>query len=159
MRKEAGMKVRMLASVAAAMLFVGGAVQTVRAQNAGKAPEVTGSWSGVWGIYAPPPLPGEVPEKPRPNQQYPQMKLDCKVVEKDGKWQATFEGEAGGVYKYTVQMLGRQAGDVVLFQGTADLGEKGGGVYDWIGRATDREFVGFYTSSKYTGSFRLARPK
>jgi len=34
----------------------------------------------------------------------------------------------------------------VLFKGTADLGPKDGGVYDWIGRATEKEFVGFYTS-------------
>jgi hypothetical protein len=56
-------------------------------------------------------------------------------------------------------MLGRQAGDIVLFSGTADLGPQDGGVYDWIGRATETEFVGFFTSQKYTGHFRLARPK
>jgi hypothetical protein len=56
-------------------------------------------------------------------------------------------------------MQGRQSGDVVLFQGTADLGEKDGGVYDWIGRANEEEFIGFYTSQKHTGHFRLARPK
>jgi hypothetical protein len=88
------------------------------------------------------------------------MALEAKVVETpDGKWQTTFEGDAGGVYKYTIKMLGRQAGGVILFQGTADLGEKDGGVYDWIGRATDKEFVGFYTSESHTGTFRLARPK
>ena len=54
-------------------------------------------------------------------------------------------------------MLGRQAGDVVLFTGSADLGEKDGGVYDWIGRATEVEFVGFFTNQKYTGYFRMAR--
>ena len=56
-------------------------------------------------------------------------------------------------------MQGRQAGDVVLFQGTADLGEKDGGILDWIGRATEDEFVGFYTSQEYTGHFRLARSR
>ena len=123
-----------------------------------KRPEVTGGWTGIWGAYAPPPLPGEpAPEKPKITA-YPNMKLDASVVYRDRKWESTFTGDAGGVFKYTVQMTGRQAGDVVLFQGTADLGEKGGGVYDWIGRATDKEFIGFYTSSRHTGSFRLARP-
>jgi len=31
--------------------------------------------------------------------------------------------------------------------GTAGLGPKDGGVYDWIGRATEKEFVGFYTNA------------
>jgi len=53
----------------------------------------------------------------------------------------------------------RSAGKTVLFKGSADLGPKDGGVYDWIGRATDKEFVGFYTNAYYTGVFVLARPK
>jgi hypothetical protein len=90
----------------------------------------------------------------------PQSQMDCKVEAlPDGKWQATFEGECGKPYKYTIKMLGRQVGGAVLFQGTADLGEADGGVFDWIGRATDTEFVGFFTSKGYTGTFRLARPK
>jgi len=128
-----------------------------KATKAVRRPGVTGDWVGTWGVYTPPAAgaEGEAPKK----SPYPQMRLDCKVAEtKDGKWQATFEGECGRPYKYTIQMLGRGAGDVVMFQGTADLGEKDGGVYDWIGRATDKEFVGFYTSEKYTGTFRLARP-
>jgi len=47
----------------------------------------------------------------------------------------------------------------VLVNGTTDLGEKDGGVYDWIGRATDKEFVGFYTNAHYTGVFSLNREK
>ena len=30
---------------------------------------------------------------------------------------------------------------------------------DWIGRATDKEFVGFFTSAYYTGTFNLTRAK
>jgi hypothetical protein len=56
-------------------------------------------------------------------------------------------------------MTGRPSSEAVLFKGTTDLGEKDGGVYDWIGRATDREFVGFYTSANHTGAFRLTRKK
>ena len=86
------------------------------------------------------------------------MALDCRVVAADPKtWEATFWGDCGRPYKYTIKMLGRQAGDVVLFKGTVDLGPKDGGVYDWIGKATPKKFIGFYTSRKYTGTFELAR--
>jgi hypothetical protein len=113
-------------------------------------PNVTGEWTGTWG-----------PSHPEAAQaaKGKEMRLDCRVVRKDGAWQATFEGECGRPYKYTIRMEGRQAGPVVLFKGTVDLGEKDGGVYDWIGRATDKEFVGFYTSAKYTGTFRLSRAR
>ena len=120
-------------------------------------PGVTGEWVGTWGTYSPP-KEGEAPAPKKYTKD--QMRLDCKVVElREGKWQATFEGECGRPYKYTIQMLGRQAGDVVLFSGSADLGEKDGGVYDWIGRANAEEFIGFYTSQRYTGHFRVARAK
>ena len=120
-------------------------------------PRVTGEWVGTWGISAPPKA-GE-PQSPS-RYSGAELRLDCKVTERrDGAWEATFEGECGRPYKYTVKMQGRQSGDVVLFQGTADLGEKDGGVYDWIGRASEEEFIGFYTSQKHTGHFRLARPK
>ena len=56
-------------------------------------------------------------------------------------------------------MSRRAAGTTVLFKGTADLGPKDGGVYDWIGRATEKEFVGFYTNAYYTGVFTLTRTK
>ena len=54
-------------------------------------------------------------------------------------------------------MEGRQVGNGVMFKGTTDLGAKDGGVFDWIGRATDKEFVGFFTSGYYTGVFSLTR--
>ena len=114
-------------------------------------PRVTGQWTGTWGPLVP--KPAAVPSKPS------EMVLDCTVALKDGTWQATFEGECGRPYKFTVKMEGRQAGAVVLFKGTTDLGEKDGGVYDWIGRATADEFVGFYTSAKHTGTFRLTPKK
>src|SRR3954464_15570845 len=118
-------------------------------------PKVSGDWTGTWTVQDPP-KPG-APEKKNP---YPGLRLDCKVnAAQDGKWEATFEGECGRPYKYTVKMLGRTAGSVVLFNGSADLGAKDGGVYDWIGRATDKEFVGFFTSMGHTGTFRLARAK
>ena len=115
------------------------------------APDVVGKWTGTWGP--------SLPEGQKPKYPIAQMKLDCTVELKDGKYQATFEGECGRPYKYTIKMEGRQAMNAVLFKGTADLGPKDGGVYDWIGRANGKEFVGFYTSAGYTGTFTLARPK
>jgi hypothetical protein len=86
--------------------------------------------------------------------------LDCKVtVLANGEYGAVFEGECGRPYKYTIKMMGRGAGGSVLFKGTTDLGEQDGGVYDWIGRATDKEFQGFYTSASHAGTFTLTRPK
>jgi hypothetical protein len=118
-------------------------------------PRVAGEWTGTWGVYAPPKA-GEAQVQSRYSGK--EAQLDCKVTEgRNGAWEATFEGECGRPYKYTIQMKGRQAGNVVMFQGTADLGEKDGGVYDWIGRANEEEFIGFYTSQNYTGHFRLAR--
>ncbi|HEY7154116.1 MAG TPA: hypothetical protein VH575_09190 [Gemmataceae bacterium] len=116
-----------------------------------EAPNVTGEWTGTWGPYNPAQSATLAKEKCK--------RLDCKVVRKDGVWHATFEGECGRPYKYTIKMEGRQAGTVVLFKGTTDLGEKDGGVYDWVGRATDKEFIGFYTSAHHTGVFQLARTK
>ena len=118
---------------------------------------VAGDWTGDWGMYSPPPKSGEVPPALKKMMYPDQCKvMDCKVKAlPNGKWEATFEGECGRPYKYTITMQGRQAGDVVMFQGSADLGEKDGGVFDWIGRASSKEFVGFFTSKGYTGTFRL----
>jgi hypothetical protein len=146
-------------------LAVVASVGLSRAQDAKKSvkpsgqPQVVGAWTGDWGMYSPPSKTGEVsPELKK--HMYPEAckQMDC-LVERtpDGKWQATFEGECGRPYKYKITMQGRQAGDVVMFQGSSDLGEKDGGVFDWIGRVSNSEFVGFFTSKGYTGTFRLAR--
>ena len=122
-------------------------------QSKGAQPKVVGKWTGMWGPYS---------SDPAIASRYSaaQKQIDSEVVVlPNGEWQATFEGECGRPYKYTIKMLGRQAADAVLFKGTTDLGEKDGGVYDWIGRATEQGFVGFFTSAKYAGTFTLARPK
>ena len=122
-------------------------------------PKVEGDWTGDWGMYSPPPKTGDLPPAIK-KMMYPErcQLMDCKVKALPrGRWEATFEGECGRPYKYTIRMQGRQAGDAVMFQGSADLGEKDGGVFDWIGRATEKEFVGFFTSKGYTGTFRLTR--
>lgn len=40
-----------------------------------------------------------------------------------------------------------------------DLGAENGGVFDWIGRAAGDGFVGFFTSAKHAGEFRLERKR
>lgn len=122
-------------------------------QGKGAQPRVVGKWTGMWGPYS---------SDPAIASRYSaaQKQIDCEIaVLPSGEWQATFEGECGRPYKFTIKMLGRQAGDAVLFKGSPDLGEKDGGVYDWIGRATEQGLVGFFTSAKYAGTFTLARPK
>jgi hypothetical protein len=114
-------------------------------------PNIDGEWTGTWGTYSP--SQGAVPPKDICKS------LGCKVTYKDGVWEASFEGDCGRPYKYTIKMEGRQIGKVVMFKGTTDLGAKDGGVFDWIGRATEKEFVGFFTSAYYTGVFNLSRTK
>ena len=126
-----------------------GSVGVVGAQNK-DLPDIMGEWSGTWSTYNP--AQGAVPAKEICKS------LTCKVTAaKDGVWEATFEGDCGRPYKYTIKMEGRQVGKAVLFKGTTDLGPKDGGQFDWIGRANDKEFVGFFTSGFYTGVFSLTK--
>jgi len=129
-------------------IVIVGSVGSVVAQRK-DLPDISGEWSGTWSTYNP--AQGAVPAKEICKS------LTCKVTAKDGAWEATFEGDCGRPYKYTIKMEGRQVGKVVLFKGTTDLGPKDGGQFDWIGRATDKEFVGFFTSGFYTGVFSLTR--
>ena len=118
----------------------------------GNAPlDIAGQWTGSWSSYNP--AQGATP----PKEQC--ARLDANVVAQNGMWLATFEGDCGRPYKYNITMEGRQVGGAVLFKGTADLGQRDGGVYDWIGRATNAEFIGFYTNAFSTGTFSLARAK
>lgn len=137
------------------ILLVAGASALAQTPAAAKAkpaaPEIAGEWTGTWGVYSP--AQGTTPPKDICK------KLDAKIELKDGVYLASFEGDCGGTYKYSIKMEGRLVGKVVMFKGTTDLGAKDGGVFDWIGRATEKEFVGFFTSAFYTGTFNLARPK
>jgi hypothetical protein len=134
-----------LATVAAAP------VQQGRGRGPQTAPNITGTWTGTWSAYNP------ARASTPPQEQC--AKLSATITQKEDVWQAVFEGDCGRPYKYTITMDGKQAGGVVLFRGSADLGPRDGGVYDWIGRASDTEFVGFYTSAAYTGVFSLTRAK
>ncbi|MCI0666285.1 MAG: hypothetical protein L0220_34980 [Acidobacteria bacterium] len=122
-------------------------------QTKDQVPDISGDWSGTWGIYNP--AQGTTP----PKDICKQLTAKVENKDKDGGWNATFEGDCGRPYKYTIKMEGRQIGKVVMFKGTTDLGPKDGGVFDWIGRADEKGFVGFFTSANYTGTFNLTRAK
>ena len=139
-----------LSFVLVASLSVGLA-QTQSSQTKEAAPDINGEWTGTWGSYSP--AQGTTPPKDMCKS------LTAKVERKGEVWEAVFEGDCGRPYKYTIKMEGRQVGKVVMFKGTVDLGQRDGGVFDWIGRATDKEFVGFFTSAYYTGTFSMARAK
>lgn len=113
------------------------------------APSIVGSWAGTWSAYNP--ARASAPPKELC------AKLTANITQKGDVWEAVFEGDCGRPYKYTITMTGRQAGGAVMFKGTADLGAQDGGVYDWIGRADAKEFVGFFTSASYTGFFTMTR--
>jgi hypothetical protein len=109
-------------------------------------PNVTGDWTGTWWPLVP--IPQAVACK----------RLDCSVAHSAAAWQATFDAQCDQAYTFAITMEGRQAGEAVLFRGATDLGAQGG-VFDWIGRATETEFMGFFTSSHYVGQFRLERTR
>lgn len=109
---------------------------------------VAGHWSGTWTPFDP-------ARDAAPRE--PSQRMDAHVEADGDGWRARFEADCGGPYTFAVAMGGRRAGHVVLFKGTADLGPHDGGVFEWIGRATESEFAGFYVSAHYTGVFSLAR--
>ena len=149
-----------LFSILLCVIVTVGLSQTQKSPTAPKPPVVTGDWTGTWGLYSPPVPAKEGEAAPKSNLPAIHFQMTCKVKPlSEGKYEAEFEGNAGRPYKFVIKMPGRTVGAVAMFSGTVDLGEKDGGVYDWIGRATDKEFVGFFTSQGYTGSFRLARPQ
>lgn len=114
-------------------------------------PDIGGKWSGTWSSFN--------PAQPTTQPKELCKQLDADVVRNGETWVATFEGDCGRPYKYKIGMNGRLAGGVVLFSGSVDLGAQDGGVYDWVGRATNTEFIGFYTSAYSTGFFNLTKQK
>ena len=115
----------------------------------GPPPDVTGKWTGIWNAYDP--AQGATPPKEMCKT------LDATITKEGEVWKAVFEGDCGRPYKYKISMKGRLVGGVVLFTGTVDLGAQDGGIYDWVGRATIGELIGFYTSAYATGFFNLKR--
>jgi len=128
-----------------------GHAQAGRGRGPQAPPEITGAWTGTWSAFNP------ARASTPPQEQC--AKLTAAITRKGETWEAVFEGDCGRPYKYSITMEGRLVGNVVMFKGSADLGQRDGGVYDWIGRATGDEFVGFYTSAAYTGVFNMTRAK
>jgi hypothetical protein len=126
-----------------------GLAQAPSPQTKAPGPDISGEWTGDWGPFNPASGMGMVKGLCKT--------LIAKVEYKKDVWEAAFEGDCGRPYKYMIKMEGRQVGKAVLFKGTVDLGEKDGGVFDWIGKANEKEFVGFFTSAGYTGLFVLTR--
>ncbi len=128
------------------------AVANGRARAKG-GPHVEGVWVGEWE----PSGAAKASTERGPGRK----EIVCIVKPCDGGWQATFEGDSGGAYKFVLLLQGRRvgagAGSAILFKGSTDLGAENGGVFDCVGRATAEQFVGFYTSARYTGVFSLAK--
>ena len=148
---RATMKVGWLLALVVAAGIATAAAQGQRGRGPQGPPDITGKWSGTWSSFNP------AQATAQPKEVCKQ--LDADVVNNGDVWVATFEGDCGRPYKYKISMNGRLSGGVVLFTGTVDLGPKDGGVFDWVGRATNSEFIGFYTSAHATGFFNLARAK
>ena len=144
---------RVYGALLAAFLCLATFVCLAQAPAAPPAPaaptDASGDWSGTWSSYNP----AQASQPPKEQCK----DLSAKVTNQNGVWEAVFEGNCGRPYKYNIKMEGHQAGKVVLFKGSADLGARDGGVFDWVGRATDKEFIGFYTSQYSTGVFSLTR--
>jgi hypothetical protein len=112
-------------------------------------PDITGKWTGTWTSFN--------PAQPTAQPRELCKKLDAVVARAGEVWTATFEGDCGRPYAYKISLEGRLVGGVVMFKGTVDLGAQDGGVYDWVGRGTAGEFIGFYTSGYSTGYFNLKK--
>ena len=152
--READMKKNWFVWVVALLVIAASATgdgQGQRGRGQQGPPDIAGRWSGTWSSFNP----AQATAQPKEVC----AKLDADVVRNADTWVATFEGDCGRPYKYKITMNGRLVGGVVMFTGTVDLGAQDGGVYDWVGRATNGEFIGFYTSAYATGFFNLTRSK
>jgi hypothetical protein len=144
---------RRLALTAVVLFTIGitASAQAGRGRGPQGPPNIIGAWTGTWSAFNP------ARASTPPQEQC--AKLSATITQKGDAWEAVFEGDCGRPYKYSITMEGRLVGGVVMFKGSADLGARDGGTYDWIGRAVTDEFVGFYTSAAYTGVFSMTRAK
>lgn len=93
-----------------------------------------------------------------PNAERPLGELTCTIVPRDAEtWDATFSATFGGFGEYEVRLEGRRDGAKVVFEGSIDLGETSGGVFDWAGEIVDERFTGSYTSRFINGTFRMVK--
>lgn len=104
-------------------------------------PDATGYYAGNW--YG-------------PNPEKPLGDLTCTITPGEtGNWDALFFATFGGVGEYEVDLEGTTQGDAIVFQGSVDLGETSGGVFDWNGTIVGDQFNGTYTSKFINGTFKM----
>src|SRR5262245_15756138 len=137
-------------AVVVVLAVIGVHAQQGRGRGPQGPPDIVGKWTGTWTSFNP----AQATAQPRELCK----KLDATVTKtSDTVWNATFEGDCGRPYTYKISLEGRLVGGVVMFKGTVDLGAQDGGVFDWVGRGTTSEFIGFYTSAYSTGYFTMKR--
>jgi hypothetical protein len=90
-------------------------------------------------------------------------RLQCLVSRlEDGSYRARFKATYWKCFRfgYAVNLsVAREPTGAFNFQGEADLGWWGGGVYHYNGHATPGDFVSTYKSEYDHGTFRMARPE
>lgn len=93
---------------------------------------------------------------PNPNQ--PLGELNCTITATGGgNYDALFFAVFGGMGEYEVPLKGTTQDGAVVFDGSVDLGETSGGVFDWKGSIVDDVFNGTYTSKFINGTFKMSK--
>lgn len=95
-------------------------------------------WKGTWG-------------------NKPENLLECEAKQVKGdQWTANFTGYYGKQFAYKVEMKGVKKGDQIVFEGTANLGEKDG-EYRWTGIIDGDTFNGKYqkVGKEAQGKFQM----
>lgn len=111
--------------------------------------------TGGCGSSAPPDLTWEGTWEAAPDGHGGELRCTLHPLE-NGQWEGKFTGYCSNQFAYEVQMAGRRDSAAIRFEGSADLGEKDGGVYQWTGQIAGKEFVGQYRStSGKTGKFQM----
>lgn len=87
--------------------------------------------------------------------------LRCLITkEAEGPYAARFRASYLKVlrFSYTVPLEVTRSNDVWHFQGEADLGKIGGGIYRYVGTTTTTHFHSTYDSKYDHGDFEMSRP-
>ncbi len=95
-------------------------------------------WKGTWG-------------------NKPDNLLECEAKQVKGdQWTAKFTGYYGKRFAYEVEMKGVKKGEQIVFEGTANLGEKDGD-YRWTGIIDGETFNGKYqkVGKQAQGKFQM----
>lgn len=106
---------------------------------------LAGPWVGTW----------------RSEASQHQGRLRCLIAPPtNGVYQARFHAQFAGVLRfgYTAELTATQHAGIYSFRGTADLGKRAGGVYQYQGWSTAHEFSSTYECPRDHGAFWLQRP-